>query len=389
VARVRWRSRAVCSALCALAATACASPDDAGEPRSSNEGGAPGGVAGQAGNGWYDPWAAGQAGATAGAPAIGGAFGASGNGAGTGGEAGSVGVAGGGAGTGTTSGAGSTAPMPPASDVTTYTVTLGPVPLAAGEETVVCTTVLLGNEDEVFLPRIRGELQRGSHHFIAYRSVEALENPTPTPCTSFAGVFASGGQEGPLMIVERPTDTLQFPPGVALKLAAKQMLLIELHAINTTTERLEAAGTFHFDTLPLSTQVIESNMAFWGTLAIAIPPSSPGTTGVLFQPGNPGTKAFALTTHQHRLGTRFRVWASDQPGDTSKPPIAETLDWSNPPLYRLEPEVSFDGTNGLSFQCDWENTTDQLITFGESALQEMCFLWMYYYPSVGFDARFF
>ena len=191
------------------------------------------------------------------------------------------------------------------------------------------------------------------------------------------------------MIVERPSDALLFPAGVALKLAPNQMLLLELHAINTGTEHVDAAGTFYFDTLPLSTQIVESNMAFWGTLAIAIPAASPGTTGVLFQPGNAGTKAFALTTHQHRLGTRFRVWASERDGDTAAPPIAETLDWSNPPLYRLEPEISFNGENGLSFQCDWENPTDQLITFGESALQEMCFLWMYYYPSVGFDVRFF
>ena len=319
------------------------------------------------------------------AAGMGGSGGLSG-GAGSAGAGGSAGASGS---MGATTDAGSMAPMPPLSDLTTYPITLGPVPLAAGEETVLCATVLLGNREEVFLPHIRGELQKGSHHFIAYRSVETVESPTPTPCTSFAGVFASGGQEGPLMIVERPSDALQFPPGVALRLAANQMLLIELHAINTTTEPLAAGGTFHFDTLPISSQIIESNMAFWGTLAIAIQPGSAGTTGVLFQPGNPGTKAFALTTHQHRLGTRFRIWASDQPGDTSKAPIAETLDWSNPPLYRLEPELSFDGSNGLSFQCDWDNTTDQLITFGESALQEMCFLWMYYYPSVGFDARFF
>jgi hypothetical protein len=350
-----------------------------------NAGGAPGGAAGAAGMEWYQQWAA-QAGMNATAAGTGGgAPGTAGLG-GVGGSAGGAGVSGRAA---PAAGAGGVTAMPPASDVTTYTITLDSIPLAAGEETVVCTTVLLGNREEVFLPRIRGELQRGSHHFIAYRSADTIESPTPTPCTSFAGVFASGGQEGPLMIVERPSDVLQFPPGVALKLAAGQMLLIELHAINTTTEPLEAGGTFHFDTLPLSTQIIESNMAFWGTLAIAIAPGSPGTTGVLFQPGNPGTKAFALTTHQHRLGTRFRVWASDRPGDTSKAPLAETLDWANPPLYRLEPEVAFDGENGLSFQCDWQNTTDQFITFGESALQEMCFLWMYYYPSVGFDARFF
>lgn len=53
----------------------------------------------------------------------------------------------------------------------------------------------------------------------------------------------------------------------------------------------------------------------------------------------------------------------------------------------LDPEIVFDGTNGIAYQCEWNNTTNQLVTFGESALQEMCFMWMYYYPSHGFDFR--
>jgi hypothetical protein len=58
-------------------------------------------------------------------------------------------------------------------------------------------------------------------------------------------------------------------------------------------------------------------------------------------------------------------------------------------MYRFDPALPFDGQNGLSFQCEWYNSTNQTITFGESALQEMCFLWMYYYPASGFDIRLF
>ena len=45
------------------------------------------------------------------------------------------------------------------------------------------------------------------------------------------------------------------------------------------------------------------------------------------------------------------------------------------------------GTNGLSYQCDWNNTTKSTVTFGESALDEMCFIGGYYYPGHGFDIR--
>jgi hypothetical protein len=42
-----------------------------------------------------------------------------------------------------------------------------------------------------------------------------------------------------------------------------------------------------------------------------------------------------------------------------------------------------DGGNGLSYQCEWNNATDDVVEFGEGVNDEMCFLWAYYYPSVG------
>ncbi len=108
---------------------------------------------------------------------------------------------------------------------------------------------------------------------------------------------------------------------------------------------------------------------------------------MLFQSGIAGTKAFATTTHQHRLGTRFEVWAAEGPtaDPTSAAPLADTKSWAEPPLYPLDPPLAFDGINGLQFRCEWQNTTSMTVTFGESALREMCFLWVYYYPSHGFD----
>jgi hypothetical protein len=78
------------------------------------------------------------------------------------------------------------------------------------------------------------------------------------------------------------------------------------------------------------------------------------------------------------MGTHFRVLY----GDTQ---LADTTDWANPPLYRLDPQLDFDGSNGLNYQCEWQNPTDTPVGYGESALQEMCFLWMYYYPARGTD----
>jgi len=38
---------------------------------------------------------------------------------------------------------------------------------------------------------------------------------------------------------------------------------------------------------------------------------------------------------------------------------------------------------GFNFTCTWDNTTSTDVNFGESATNEMCFFWAYYYPSKG------
>jgi Copper type II ascorbate-dependent monooxygenase, C-terminal domain len=131
-----------------------------------------------------------------------------------------------------------------------------------------------------------------------------------------------------------------LPEGVALKIEAHQMIGLEAHYINTGSTTLQGSGTVHFDTVPVTTaNVIESDLAFFGTLGIVIPPGQQ-SNGPLFAAG------LSLAG------------------------------------------LTFDGSNGVAYQCTWNNTTGQVITFGESALQEMCFMWMYYYPSHGFDMRF-
>jgi hypothetical protein len=196
------------------------------------------------------------------------------------------------------------------------------------------------------------------------------------------------GQAVPLMISEKRSDELVFPTGVALKIQPQQMIGLEAHYINTGTTTLQGMGTVAFDAIPSTTpNVIESDLAFWGTLNIALG-AGIGSVGPIFGAGIAGTHGFALTTHQHRLGVDFKVWAATSASDTNHTPIADTTDWANPPLYRLSPEIDFNGSNGLAYKCTWNNTTGGIVTFGESALQEMCFLWMYYYPSHGFDMRF-
>ncbi len=258
------------------------------------------------------------------------------------------------------------------------------VPVLPGEEKTVCIYIRLSNPEPMFITKAVGELLPGSHHLLVYRSTEANENLNPTRCSPFAGLLS--GKEILINETARAKSVMDMPKGVGLKIEANQMLKLEAHYINTTKTTLSGKGIITFDTLPASTPgMIEANGYFWGTTKLKIPPKTTWDTGVKFQAGLAGTKAFFMTTHQHRFGTKMTLWPSTTAMDTSAPPLVEEQNWAEPNMFLVEPHFAFDGTSGISWKCEYNNTSDTEVLFGESAFQEMCFTFGWYYPSKVYD----
>jgi len=255
----------------------------------------------------------------------------------------------------------------------------------------------MDNAEAGYVRRMRGELSQGSHHMIVYTSEETEEQLTPFPCGGFEGIvaFDDGGVPGldstntPIFIAQQPLVEIDLPEEngvpVGFRIEAHQMLLVELHWYNTTSEDRDVTGKFEVEMLPEDHSIVESSFAFWGTVAIDIPPASKGDTGVLFQRGLSDTKGFAMTTHQHALGTRMRIWDSPDGSVEGERLLVDGTDWADPPMQMFDPPVVFNDGRGLAYQCEWNNTTSDHVGFGEGFNDEMCFLWMYYYPSRGFD----
>ena len=280
--------------------------------------------------------------------------------------------------------------------ITSYQMQVAPIAVAPGVENTQCITLRLKNAEAGYVRRIHAQLTQGSHHMIAYRSIVQTEYPTPTDCFAFSGAFIGGNH--PIFIAQQPDATLQLPTDVetgkpvGVAIDQDQMLYLELHYINTTDKPLEVSGSIQFDTVPIGSDVLPSDMAFWGTSHIDIAPNSDWSTKVLYQPAIAGTKTFAITTHQHHRGKRMRIWHAAGDDITSAPLVADGTSWANPPLEVFDPPMahpdSGDGvtsSKGFAYQCEWQNSTPDHVGFGESANDEMCFLWHYYYPSQGFQ----
>jgi hypothetical protein len=278
--------------------------------------------------------------------------------------------------------------------VTTTARSMGPVTAQSGMENTQCITVNLNNPEGAYVRRLRADLSTGSHHMIAYTSSKTEEEPVPKDCLPFSGIL---GGEHPIFLAQQPHASLEFPSDengtpVGFEIAPFQMIKIEMHYFNPSNFPLEVTGKISFDTVPLSTKVTKSDLAFWGTTQINIPANSMGDTGVLFQPALGGTKTFALSTHQHHLGTEALVWYGDSADDPNKVMVADAKNWADPPVEIFDTPLDFPmngssslSTKGLAFQCKWNNTTPSTVTFGEGFNDEMCFVWQYYFPSQGFQ----
>lgn len=264
---------------------------------------------------------------------------------------------------------------------TTLTATMGPYTITPGEEAVKCIVVGLGNAAPAFVRKFRTKLEEGSHHMIVYTSTEA-ETLTPFDCQSFG---ATGGSA--IFIAQQAKAELDFPKDpngvpVGLELAANQTLRLEMHYLNPTSGPIDVVGTVEMDVLPQTSEVIKSGFLFEGEFGIpTIPALGEADTGVRFQSGIPGTHVFALTTHQHHLGTEMKVWHADDVSDTSHL-VADSLSWSDPPLVLFDPPLDFPlgSSKGFAYDCHWKNPTAVDVHGGLGANDEMCFFWHYYYP---------
>lgn len=262
---------------------------------------------------------------------------------------------------------------------------VGPIDVPAGVETTVCIVEPLGNTQDVVVDGIDVNLAPGSHHLIVYLTSAEVQSD-PVNCTPFAGIAA--GTDTPLVLANKEHANFTFPQGVAQEIPANAHVKVEAHYINATSADIQGHGTVTFHTTPKASAppYQPASFLFWGTTNIDIPPGASVSTGPIFQVGPGGTHFLSVTTHEHRLGTRAQVWESKQAGDLGTQ-IADDKDWSNPSWRLLSPTFDFDGTNGLTYQCDWTNTTTQTVSFGESALDEMCFVGGYYYPGTSLDLR--
>ncbi|MDB4940755.1 MAG: hypothetical protein JWP97_289 [Labilithrix sp.] len=267
-----------------------------------------------------------------------------------------------------------------------YTVQFGPVDVAPGEESTKCMTMRLGNPAAMHVSSVHNVLSNGSHHMIVYRVNDTEEQKTPFKCQPFTDTL-DPTKGSTLMISQKHDDALVLPEGVAYTVGANQMVRLEMHYINPGAAPIQVQATSTFIPLDDAKFQYEADFLFIGTPDINLPPMSTGSVGPMFVklPAEyDDVNFFAITGHEHQYGKDVQVSTAAAKGDTGTPvyKVPGWL-WSEPATVQANPPFKVPAGGGFNLTCRWQNTSDKAVSFGESANDEMCFFWAYYYPSKG------
>ncbi len=271
-----------------------------------------------------------------------------------------------------------------------YSLDWGPVAVPPSRESTQCIWRRLSNDTEIKVHQMRNLLGPSSHHLIVYKDdMDVTEQTTPVPCQPFTGALNATGKIFPVMITQKHDDTLTLPSGVAYTLAPHQMIKIEMHYLNATDAAVQATATVDLFAAEPSAIHDEANILFIGTPDIEIGPNAMTEIHEFFNPSRAGlelsaAKFFAITGHTHKLGLSVEVGTGELAAGPFTPVYAPaSFQWSEPETKAHHPEFQLPSGGGFDFTCRYYNSTQATVRFGESANDEMCFFWAYYYPSQG------
>ncbi len=286
-------------------------------------------------------------------------------------------------------------------------LTLGPVTLRPAEEATRCVTAHLPTTVATDVIEIDSTLEL-THHVIFYREgVDRPDEPLHS-CPPLDVLSGTNPNRAPLYIGEVPKENFRLPPGVGYRLNAGQAYTIEGHFLNASDKTVDATAELVLIPTPAGVAVKQADMLFlsattqlgkkYDGVGVGLPPAVGSVaTKTTIDPAFFGlpddltvdVKYFGLTSHQHHFGTHFEISKSSGLSDTGTL-LYENSDWEHPPLQRFDnPPLTFNFGEGFRWVCTYANTSSKYVTFGSSAVtNEMCILWAYYYPSIGFRVYF-
>lgn len=231
--------------------------------------------------------------------------------------------------------------------------------LNAGEERTSQLS-LSAVPDDIAITAIRPIAPVGTHHTLLAKGDASL--------TSGTFIYASGVG----------TPELAFPPGVAMKLDAGQILGLQLHIYNNSDATLTGTSGIEVQTVDPATVEHDVDLFLPGPKDLSIAPgvgTAHGTCTVTM----PQT-VFAVFPHMHQYGTHLKTTLTV--GGVPHVLYDDAYSFEHQKIVPFEP-ITLAAGDTITTDCTWNNTSANTLTYGESSDTEMCYSILFRYPDDG------
>ena len=188
------------------------------------------------------------------------------------------------------------------------------------------------------------------------------------PVAMYRQIFASGTTE----LVET------MPDHVATRVESGQQVVLRLHLFNTTNDVLTGHSGVIVKTTNADAVDHIAGSVLAGTTMLSIPPGTSTQTGTCTLGAD--ATVFNLFPHMHKLGRSMKAVAQ-LAGGAEKTLYDGPFQFDEQLRYELDP-LSMQAGDRVRIECTYDNTTDGTVGFGESSLDEMCFIGISSYPPI-------
>lgn len=265
------------------------------------------------------------------------------------------------------------ATMPPSSASDWTPLIEGAWELAGGQEGYYCAR--LTAKEDIYIKEFQPIAPAGTHHTLLSIYEKPVGPDGTAPCTAadngHTTLLGSGVGEnysaGPL------------PEGVAYKIVKGWQLNMNLHLFNVQDKVLTGVSGTKVRTTTADKVKQTAEVILAGPVSLKIPMGKSTTTGKCTIMSD--TTVFAVSPHMHQIGTHLKAVVTG----SGREPVT-LFDGA----YDFEEQRQFPANqlalkkgDVVNVECTYQNDTGRMIGFGESSLDEMCFLGLYRYPVAG------
>jgi hypothetical protein len=224
---------------------------------------------------------------------------------------------------------------------------------------------------DVYVTAFAPLIPTGTHHTVleVHRSSDAPDGVT------VCGVTAGG--ERRLQGAGAGTQPTPLPEGVAMKIAAGEQLLMNLHLFNATNDVLRGTSGMRIKVATKDQVKYEAEVRLMGPLTLQIPRGQVTQSGSC-KFGSAAT-IFSVAPHMHQLGVHAKVVAHRAIGG-DQVLLDMPYEFTHQLVYPIA-QMQLAAGDSISVECTYLNTTDRTVSWGDSSLSEMCFASVGAYPS--------